>query len=563
MLRRLHVEDLALIENLDWNPSSGFTCLTGETGAGKSLLLDAVGLLLGRRANVDMIRSGSDRLFVEGLFSLAGSRAADVVVALLAEQGIACEDGELVIWREVNSSGKTAARVNGRLVTAQLLRAVGQWLVHQHGQHDSMLLMRKEEHLALLDAFGGDEVDAARRVYQELYDLHGAAKKELSVALQDKKDRMQRLDVLTFQLREMEEARLREGEEVHLGRLRDRWQHAERLYSVTRDAYEQLYDGQPRCPSVLAVLAELKSAVSSAVAHDAELNELLEYLDVAEVHLSEAADFARRYKELLEFDPEKLKRLEDRLAVLDRLFGKYGASSHEVLAYMAEAAAERDRLVHYDETVVSLRQRLDEAAERLRAAAGSLRHKRRSAAQVMERELQAELERLHMPSVQLFLRVNPVAPGPSGADEAELLFSANRGEEPRPLARIASGGELSRIMLAVVQVLAGRNPVDTMVFDEIDAGISGRAAQAVADRVAHIARHHQVLCVTHLPQMACRAAEHMLIEKSVDQGRTATRIRTLSAEDRVEELAKMMGGERVTDTTRQQAREMLGAAQTG
>ncbi len=560
MLRSLHVVNLALIENLQWDPGPGFICLTGETGAGKSLLLDAVGLLLGKRASVEMIRTGADRMLVEGLFSLPPSAAKTPAGALLAEQGIAGEDGELVVAREVHVSGRTSARVNGRLVTAQMLRELGQWLVHQHGQHDSLLLTRKEEHLALLDAYGGATVAGLKEEYRASYQSHRDASDELAAAVQNEKERAQRLDALSFQLREIEEARVREGEEIHLKRLRDRWQHAERLFSVMQDTYEKLYEGEARFPAVLGVLGELKNAVVSSLAHDQELRELAEYLDVAIAHLSEAADFARRYKESLEFDPDKLKRLEDRLAVLERLFRKYGASTQELLLYAANAGAKRDRLLHYDETVNALRERRDQTAARMRAAADALRAERVRAARAMEKELHDELRHLHMPAVQLFLRLNETEPGPSGADEAELLFSANRGETPRPLARIASGGELSRVMLAVVRVLAERNPVSTLIFDEIDAGISGLAAQAVADHVGQIARHRQVLCVTHLPQTACRATEHALLEKRVANGRTSTRIRTLSAEERVEELAKMMGGERVTDTTRRQAREMLDAA---
>ncbi len=556
MLRALQVENIALLHKLQLELQPGFTCLTGETGAGKSILLDAVGLLLGSRGSVELVRTGADKGVVEGVLDIVGE-AFDPVRLLCAEQGIDADDDQLVISREVFASGKTVARVNGRIVTVQFLRQLGAYCAHQHGQHDSAVLLRAEEHLALLDVYGGSTLATVKAEYTACHRRLTNATHALRQAESDSKERAQRLDMLAFQIQEITKARIHAGEEVQLRELRGRLQHAEKLRSATDDVYEKVYEGGPRIPAVADEVYRLTGVVETAMRFDQALGELRDYLETAQVNLTEAADFVRRYRSRQDFSPEELQRVEDRLATLERLFRKYGESSSAILEYLEQAREEQERLFRHEETIAHLTEACERAHIELQTAAAALRAVRQSCAAALEDQLTAELSLLMMPNVRLSMRLTPISPGPQGADDAELLISANQGEAQKPLAKIASGGELSRVMLALIQVLSGNASVPTLVFDEIDAGISGRAAQAVAERIAHIGRRHQVLCVTHLPQMACYATHHLLIDKRIDGERTFTTVRLLSEEERVDEIAKMISGEIITETTRSHAREML------
>lgn len=561
MLRALHVRNLALIEEVELQFEPGFTCLTGETGAGKSILLDALGLLLGARASSDMVREGADRAFVEGLFDL--SDHPPEVAELLEENGVLLTDGQLIVNREVASTGKTIARLNGRLATVQLLRDVGQRMVHQHGQHDSVGLLRKEEHLSVLDAYAGIELREALAEYESLYTLRKQLAAELTELEQTARERVQREDILEFQTREIREARLRPGEEDELRERKGRMRYAERLQAAVDDVYEKVYEGNSRVPAIAGELDRLAQGVSHVEKHDPKLIELREYLETALVNLTEAADFVRRYRETLDFDPMELATLEERLVTLERIFRKYGDSSAQVLSHLKDIEEEKARLSHRDDLVAATKSHLAEVGATLEKAADGLSGIRRRAAERFEQTAAEELRALGMSQTRLTVRFLPGVEsfGPKGRDDVEWMFSANQGEALRPLAKIASGGELSRVMLAIVQILADTEYVSTLVFDEIDTGISGRAAHAVADRMRALGKKRQVFCVTHLPLTASMATDHVLIEKRVKEGRTVTVARRLTPIERVEELAKMLGGERVTQATRDHARELL--ARTG
>lgn len=556
MLRALQVENIALLHKLQLELQPGFTCLTGETGAGKSILLDAVGLLLGSRGSAELVRTGADKGVVEGVLDIAG-KLFDPLRLLCAEQGIDCEDDQLVVSREVFASGKTVARVNGRIVTVQFLRQLGAYWAHQHGQHDSAVLLRSEEHLALLDAYGGSSLAAVKAEYTACHKRLTSAVHALRQAESDSKERAQRLDMLAFQIQEITNAGIQAGEEDQLRVLRSRLQHAEKLRSATDDVYEKVYEGDSRIPAIADEVYRLTNVVETALRYDESLGELHDYLETAQVNLSEAADFVRRYRSRQDFAPEELQRVEDRMAVLVRLLRKYGETSSAVLEYLERARDEQERILRHEEIMAQLAAERAAADSELQTAAHKLTAIRRSCAAALEEQLTAELSLLMMPNVRLSMRLTPAASGPQGADDAELLISANQGEAQKPLAKIASGGELSRVMLALIQVLSGNASVPTLIFDEIDAGISGRAAQAVAERIAHIGRRHQVLCVTHLPQMACYASHHLLIDKRIDGKRTFTTVRPLTEEERVDEIAKMISGEIISETTRSHAREML------
>ncbi|MHB1628091.1 MAG: DNA repair protein RecN [Bacilli bacterium] len=556
MLRALQVENIALLHKLQLELQPGFTCLTGETGAGKSILLDAVGLLLGSRGSSELVRTGADKGVVEGVLDIP-DESSDSVRRLCAEQGIDTDGDQLVISREVFAAGKTVARVNGRIVTVQFLRLLGTFCAHQHGQHDTAVLLRAEEHLALLDAYGGSSLADVKTRYAACHRRLTNAANALKKAESDSKERAQRLDMLAFQIQEITKARIQAGEEDRLRDLRRRLQHAEKLRSATDDVYEKVYEGAPRAPAIADEVYRLAEVTETAMRFDESLEELHGYLETAQVNLAEAADFVRRYRSRQEFAPEELQRVEDRLAVLLPLFRKYGETSSAVLEYLRRAREEQEQLLRHEETIANLTAERASANEELQAAAHDLTAVREFCAVSLEDKLTAELSLLMMPNVRLGMRLTPTSPGPLGADDAELLISANQGEAQKSLAKIASGGELSRVMLALIQVLSGGASVPTLIFDEIDAGISGRAAQAVAERVAHLGSRHQVLCVTHLPQMACYASHHLLIDKRIDGERTFTTVKPLSAEERVDEIAKMISGEIITETTRSHAREML------
>ena len=557
MLRELQIRNLALIESLNLHLDHGFTCLTGETGAGKSILLDAVGLLLGVRASAQWVRTGTDKAIVEGAFDLSDEAIRDLSI-LFEKQGIDMVDDQIILSRELFSTGKTVARLNGHLVTVQLLRDIGHHILHQYGQHDSTLLLRKEEHISLLDRFAHEDIASYKDVYKTAYNAYRAAKQALLEAEQGEKERAQRIDQLDFQIKEIEQARVKLGEEEKLTVLRNRLHFAERLQSASEAVYQHVYEGSGRDKvSILAILYDLLHEVGQAQEYDQTLSELYEYLEVARVNLSEAAEFARKYREDIDFQPQRLQKVEDRLATLERLFLKYGENEERVLLYEKQAQEELTNLLHHDEWIERRRQDVDSSYEQLQIAAQELSQKRHNAAVRLKEALQKELLDLMMPNVTLCIDIQKVNFRSDGADDVEILLSANPGEVLKPLAKIASGGELSRIMLAFAQVLIADSPIDTMIFDEIDTGISGRAAQAVAQKLTKIASHMQVLCVTHLPQMASAAQHHLFIEKIIQDDRTRTVVHTLSKQERITELARMMNGENITEKAKANALEML------
>ncbi|KUO96793.1 DNA repair protein RecN [Ferroacidibacillus organovorans] len=556
MLRHIRVTNLALIESLELAFEEGFTCLTGETGAGKSILLDAVGLLLGARASSDLVRTGETRAHVEGIFDICpdGLRRME---PLLSEQGIELDDAELLISRDVNVNGKTVARVNGRLVNVHVLRQLGQMLVEQLGQHDHTSLMRKEEHLILLDTYGRKSLEHHLDSYREAFSRLRHLERDLKRAIQSEKERVRKIDLLQSQIREIEDARLKPNEDVRLRELRAKMRHAGKLRSTVDDVYDALYEGVQGSPGIESGLFTMIEEIRSLIELDPSLRELLALLEVAQVNVSEAASFIRAYRSSIDYQPEKLSRLEDRLALIERMQKKYGDTTDEIARFAKQAQEELDELIHHEERIRTLRDDLLQAQANVITIGEALHEERLKVAHEFEREITDVLHALVMPNVALTFSIRRVEPRADGLDDVELLFSANRGEMLKPLTKIASGGELARLMLALAAVMTGKNPVTTLIFDEIDTGISGQAAQAVARFMKQIAARHQVFCVTHLAQTASMANHHFHIEKMTHDERTKTVVRELKDGERVEELARMMGGLNASDTTRAQALEML------
>lgn len=555
MLVELHIQNIALIESLTLSFGPGLTVFTGETGAGKSLLIDAVQAVLGGRVLSDLIRTGSDRAVVEAVFDITNVPAA---AALLAEWDLA-EDGEptVIVTRELSRHGRHAARVNRRPVSASALRELTAHLVDLCGQHEHQSLLQADAPRQLLDSYGGEPVLSARRAYATVWDELQAVRQRLA-ALQGGADHLRQLDLLRFQCDEIDAAQLRPGEDAELAQQRELLQSGERRRQLALQAYTALYDGSDTAPAAADLAGEALAALEELAALDDGLAETVGSVRLAIDELQAAGRQLRTYAETIDSDPEQLEAVLSRLDVIANLRRKYGDSIESVLAYREQAAAELADIENAEERRAELTARIEMLTAELTAKAAVLTAARQRVAQTLGTSATDVVRRLGMPNAQITFAVEPAAPGPTGADDVQLLFSANPGEPPRPVARVASGGELSRLTLALRTVTAGAGSVGTLIFDEVDGGISGQAAQAVAEEMAALAADRQVFAVTHLVQMAAMADQHLHIAKAVADGRTFTEVLSLdTAEQRADELARLVGGSSVTAVTRQHAMELL------
>lgn len=553
MIELLRIRDFALVDAVELELGSGFTALTGETGAGKSILLQALGLLLGERASREGVRAGAEAARVEGLFSPAGSARA-AAAAILDEAGIPWEDGEpLMVARTVGADGRSRAHVNGALAPLAVLARLGTHLVEVSSQHQHQGLLREETHLDLLDA----SLDAAGRKAQDAYRgafaSWRAAEAEVGRLETLEARARDRAEMLRFQVQELRAARIEPGEGERLRGERDLLAHAEKLLEAYGVAETELYSG---AEAALDRLARACRAVEDAARRDPGAGPILELLAEAKAPLEEAALRLRDRREKLEADPGRLEAVEERLETLRRLERKHGTGEEALLAKLQALEAELWEAENTEFALEKARAARGRAAAALEAAAAELRDARRRAGAELARRVGAELEALALGRSAFAVAVEPGQAGPDGADEVRFLLAPNPGEPPLPLARIASGGELSRVLLALKNALRD-TAVETLVFDEVDAGIGGAVADAVGERLAALAPACQVLCITHLPQIASRAARHLRVEKLLDGGRTVTRVRPLDPEERIEELARMLGGRHVTRTTREHARELV------
>jgi DNA repair protein RecN (Recombination protein N) len=553
MLRELRIKNFAVIETVTVSFQSGLNVLTGETGAGKSILVDAILLIRGARAQTDVIRADTETATVEAVFDGAGRRR---LAAILEAAGLGLDDDQLVIRRELSRSGRHRAFVNDSPVTVGLLERLGDELVDVHGQHEHQRLREPASQLDLLDRFAGAETAAAE--VARLFEKYRAAGEEGQRLRTAERDRAQREDVLRFQLSELEAARIRAGEEEELRDERRRLQNAERLakglVETTALLVEDPDAATGRVVRAARLLREL-GRIDPAFGAPADL------LDTAAAHLEEALLAVRALHQRGEADPARLEAIDDRLDALGRLKRKYGDTEETLLAFRDSAASELERLQRHVEVLAAAERRLAEARTELMARAAALSQARAGAATRLGGLVQRELRGLGMDRARFELAVERDGEDQvtaRGLDRVEFHFTANPGEEPKPLARIASGGELSRTMLALQAVVAAAERIPTMIFDEVDAGIGGRVAAAVADKLAAAATGRQVLCVTHLPQIAARATRHLGVVKAVRAGRSRATVHVLTGADRVEEIARMLGGQAPSEAVRRHARELLG-----
>jgi DNA repair protein RecN (Recombination protein N) len=562
VLTQLAVRNLVLIEGLVLEFAPGFNVVTGETGAGKSMLVDALSLVLGGRARPELVRSGAAEAEVEALFELtAGSRVA----AKLDAAGIPGER-EIVIRRVVQAEGRSRAYVNGRLCTASQLLDLAADLCDIASQHESVALTDPSTHVEYLDAFG--RLDADRVVLAEQVDALSALGRELDAAKAQERGRAEREDFLGWQIREIDELAPREGEEADLAQERARLRHAEKLQAASRRAAESLYDGDA---AVCDELSRVSAEVEQAAALDPSLSPIAQTLESCRTDLADAARQLARYADSVESSPERLAEVEERTFRLQKLLRKHGPTSTDVIAHRAVLAREIALLASASDRVAELLVARAARVSAVAIAARALSRKRHEAADRLATAIGRELSQLGMGGARVVVEVTAVAASGeallidgarltrAGIDRVEFLIAPNRGEEPRPLRKIASGGELSRALLALKRVLAGQGPAGTYVFDEVDAGVGGAIAEVIGRAIADVARHRQVVCITHLPQIAALSDAHFVVDKNESRGRTHTTVRRLAPPERIDEIARMIGGIKVGDAARRAAAELLGA----
>ena len=557
MLTELRITNFAVIEQLSLQFQEGFTVLTGETGAGKSILIDALALLVGGRASTEEIRTGADEAQLEASFSLRDIPA--LRDRLRADGILGSQDDDLIIRRVLSRSGRHRVYLNGNLSPLHQIEALGGTLVDIHGQHDQQSLLSAEQHLEALDAFGG--LKDLRHEYQQAYGQWREHQRQREDLYRQSTERAQREDFLRFQHQEIAEAGLQPGEEERLQVEQRRLGQGQHLTELAEQAYNLLYAGDQ---GVLGGLATVGRAVAELGAIDPEAQEWRRLTEEASIQLKELAHQLRDYQQQLEPDPDRLMRVEQRLDLVQRLKKKYGGSVESVLAFGEEAKRQLDALESAETRLSALQRLVDEDYTRVEALADRLSRKRSQAAKRMQGEILAELSALRMERTQFEISISSEddaqAIGPVGRDRVEFLLSANPGEPLKPLARVASGGELSRIMLAIKTVLAETDRVPVLIFDEVDTGVGGAVAAVMGQRLQELGRYHQVFCITHLPQVASHGGHHILVEKAAKQNRTVTSAHALDGAEREQEIARMLGGLTVTKKVRETAAEMIGTA---
>ena len=576
MLTELHIENFAIIEHLDVQLKPGLVTFTGETGAGKSIIIDAVETILGGRAEAIQVRTGVERASVEGVFQIpAISREA---IHQILEREELLDDPEYVtLGREVRLNGRNVARVNGRSVSAGLLRELGEYLVDVHGQSEHLSLLRVNQHLGLLDRYAsttpGSKLPEALNAYHQTYQRLQQVQRELEEIHRAERDAARRSDMLTYQIQEIEAARLHPGEEESLREERNRLANAEGLSSATQQALIALDEGTVEAPAAIDLLGKVSDAIAVLARLDPSQSQLAENAQSIFESVSDLAQNLRSYLEGIEFNPRRLDQVEDRLGLIHNLKRKYGDSIDEVLKFAENAQRQLDQITHSAERLQELEAEQKTLLTKLGEQGESLSNQRRAAAVTLEQSIENELGDLHMSGARFKVDFQR-QPDPDGAslpdgervayhafglERVEFLIAPNPGEGFKPLAKIASGGETSRLMLALKNVLVQADHVPTLIFDEIDQGIGGRVGAVVGQKLWQLGRQHQVLCISHLPQLAAFGEQHFHVEKLVQANRTQTQLKQLQGEDRLVELAQMLGS--VSEGTLQSARELLAMAQ--
>ncbi|MGO4887092.1 DNA repair protein RecN [Anaerobacillus sp. MEB173] len=564
MLVELSIKDFAIIDELSISFEKGLTVLTGETGAGKSIIIDAIGLLIGGRGSSEFVRFGAKRAEIEGLFSIENNHSS---LKKLEQLGIEIEDSMLILRRDITESGKSVCRINGKLVTLAIIREIGSHLVDIHGQHEHQHLMAQERHLAMLDLFGKEEITKALKEYKTLYERYIQTSKQLKQLSENEQEITHRLDLIQYQLNEIEKAKLEPNEDEQLFAEKMKLANSEKIYKVVQDSYHALYGEGKGMDWITLAMNQLEDAVDL----DKELQAIHETVTQCFYLLEEATFSLSHYVDSIEFDPDRLNLIESRLNEINGLKRKYGTTVTEILEYAAQIEDELDTLVNKDDRIQKLQKQLEELAIDLLLEAKNLSSHRQKVATRLKEAVLKELKELYMEKTVFEIAFNKILSDRNGTivdgehihfyedgiDKVEFLLSANPGEPLKPLSKVASGGEISRIMLALKAIFSVDQGVTSLIFDEVDTGVSGRVAQAIAEKIFKVSSCSQVLCITHLPQVAAMADTHLYIAKKEQNNRVVTSVAPLTLGEKIDELARMISGVEVTEITRKHAEELL------
>ena len=551
MLLKLKIENIAIIETAEIDFGSGLNVLTGETGAGKSIIIDAINAVLGERTSRELIRTGAETARVTAVFSDSGIAVNEKLLEYDIETQ---DDGSVLIQRSISLDGRNLCKINGCPVTVSMLKNIGVNLVNIHGQHDNQALLSQEGHYDFIDklAENSDLLSSYRAAYSKMR----ALEKELDSLNIDETEKSRKLDLLNYQIDELEAACLHPGERDELTARRSLYLNSGKVIAGLREAYAAI-NGSEENTGAQQQLEMSANLLGSAASYYGELEKASENIRAMSYDLEEYAIEIRNALDMLDYDPVELSQIEERLDMIYRLSRKYGPDEETMLAFLDRAISEREKIVFSEKRCLELQIEADTAGNLVKTLAADLSESRRNAGAVFAENIKAELNFLDMPGVNFVVERTAVPPNANGADNIEFLISANEGEMPKPLAKIASGGELSRIMLAVKNVLSAKDDVGTLIFDEVDAGVSGRAAQKVAMKLVQVSKGRQVICVTHLAQIAAKADNHLLIKKSVSGGKTYTQVDILDNNGRKSELARIIGGLNITELQLKSAQEML------
>ncbi len=550
MLNQLSIKNVAVIDKLDVSIHSGLSVLTGETGAGKSIIIDSINMILGDRASKELVRYGTEKAFVQAVFD-ANEKAA----ALLEENDIDDEDGQIIISRTITKDGKSSARINGTVVTLSLLRDIADCLINIHGQHDNQALLTPSRHLDFLDGFG--KTQPLLNEYKSLYRQMRSAESELKALETNEREKMQRIDLLEYQIKEITDAALTENEEEELLKQREMCENAEKISNSIDMAYAALYDNG-EIPSAYDSLSVAVNALSDICDLNETLKGAYESINNAVYAIEDSSHELLSFRETINFDEQTLDEVEERLNLISKLKRKYGRTIADIIAFGEQAQSELDGIMMSGERAEELREQLKRINDRLAEAGKRLSDARTAAAKVLESKIETALHELNMEKSKFSVRTEREEKFTEhGIDKVEFMISTNPGEPLKALVKIASGGELSRVMLAIKSILAETDSVETMIFDEIDTGVSGNTALKIADKLTEIGKTRQVICITHLPQLTAAAQHHYLISKNTDGEMAVTTLTELDDSGRAEELARIIDGGEVTETALNHAKELL------
>ena len=550
MLNQLSVRNVAVIDKLDINLHDGVSVLTGETGAGKSIIIDSINMILGDRANKELVRYGTDKAVVQAVFDAPKS-----VINILEENDIYVEDETVIITRQVTKEGKSVARINGMVVTLNILREISDRLINIHGQHDNQALLTPIRHITFLDAYADNEEYIHR--YKDILSKKREIEKKISSLEMDEQEKMQRIDLLEYQVKEIKKASLEKDEEDDLREQRDIYTNAEQITKSVNEAYMNLYEGD-EIQSAYDGISIAVNEISQISDLNPQLKSIYDTLNEIMYSLEDTAHEIKEFGETVEFDEQTLNEIEERLDLISRLKRKYGNSIEEILEYLKKAESELNDIKLSDERTNELKEELKNITKELKEKGNVLTQRRENAAKVLEENIEKSLHELNMEKSKFKVNIeNDGTFYDNGMDKVEFLISTNPGEPLKPLVKIASGGELSRVMLAIKSILADSDGVDTMIFDEIDTGVSGKAAMSIAKKLAVIAKNKQVICITHLPQLTAMADNHYLIQKNTDGEMASTTLKELDEEGRELELARIIDGGEVTELALSHAKQML------